>query len=124
MPDCEAAARERRVLAVDLEGDEGLAVRRQRQVRDRADRRAVQLDLIAGHELVRIDEVGLDRVAAPSAEDQEADEHGSGDYRRNSGNPPYTAYRSHPGLVTPPPSARATIAGNSLPRRRRRNVPQ
>ena len=91
-----------------------------------SDRGAVQLDLIALYELVAVLEVGLDRVAAASAEDDEAHKYNGSDDCRYGGNPSNPAYRSHSCLVSPPEDTRRSpvIWWTSQAHRRRRNVPE
>ena len=81
----ERAAAQRRVVVLELHRDLGLAVRREVDVLDGADRRAARLDEVALHQLGGVLEARLDLVVAAGGAQQEDRDHDGHDKNGGQG---------------------------------------
>jgi hypothetical protein len=106
---------ERGVLAIYANRHDGLPVRGDVEALDGADRRSVELVLVALDELVAVLEVGLDGLPTAAPEDDEANEDRGSNDCRYGGNPSNPAYRSHDCLVSPPEDTRRSPAVDGRP---------
>src|SRR5215211_1642383 len=102
---------QRLVLVVDLHLDVGLAVVRDRDVLDRADRHAPDLHRVALYELPAVVELRGDRVrVVAGAEEHDRDKGNSGDDRTKCGHASDPADRSHIPAFSSRPTAIALLA--------------
>ena len=83
------AARQRRVLVRDREGDERRLPRAERDLLDRSDRRPGDGDLLAADELARVLEFRGDRVLVTAGQEEDRDRKHRDDQSADRGGPPY-----------------------------------